>query len=524
MYEPRHYDRPPTYSAHYTAPSNVYPSRSYYSQRSEYGPSSPVPQDFYTNGTPQNFYRLLSPPGIVKSMEGLVVLLCFVIFACVASTLVWDMHGFDANISGYLSASGSFGAGVGSGYYGGSYGYQTSYMTPYSAKSAMISMAAINFIISLGFLVASFSKARGLRGRRFYLTVLVADIILSILQGIIDIIFVIGVNPMAQSSQSMLYNPILMMCQTYQGTTISGGVGTGFPGAYPMFTQYLYHYCYMDPEEAVALVCGIFVVIALAVAAYFSYKTRSKIWRHGKHNIYWEEPPLLNSSRSQDLQDWTSNLRSTHMTSTLVLSEKAAPDLRGENSVLSYPVGTVSVVSRGTYNEYRENVKRGPPEPLYRDNSDSSSIVEEIEVQSASLEQEKNRGQVEESQYETGYTTGAETSAELDIDKLEDLYPEITSDAQRHEYKRDFDLSLSEYKQLCAEMDDINDQMNKLSRELDTLEEGSMKFQAVADEYNRLKDIKQTPDYKTKKLQCKEIRQKLFHIKRLVKSYDRGYS
>lgn len=57
------------------------------------------------------------------------------------------------------------------------------------------------------------------------------------------------------------------------------------------------------------------------------------------------------------------------------------------------------------------------------------------------------------------------------------MYPEITSDAQRQQYRREFDLDLAEYKRLCAEMDDINDQMNKLSRELDTLQEGSTKFQ-----------------------------------------------
>lgn len=57
------------------------------------------------------------------------------------------------------------------------------------------------------------------------------------------------------------------------------------------------------------------------------------------------------------------------------------------------------------------------------------------------------------------------------------LYPEITSDTQRHEYKKEFDSDLRTYKELCAEMDDINDQINKLSRELDALEEGSSKYQ-----------------------------------------------
>ena len=56
-------------------------------------------------------------------------------------------------------------------------------------------------------------------------------------------------------------------------------------------------------------------------------------------------------------------------------------------------------------------------------------------------------------------------------------YPEIQSDAERHEYKREFDADLKDYKRLCAEMDDINDQLNKLSRQLDVLDETSAKYQ-----------------------------------------------
>lgn len=57
------------------------------------------------------------------------------------------------------------------------------------------------------------------------------------------------------------------------------------------------------------------------------------------------------------------------------------------------------------------------------------------------------------------------------------LYPEITSDEQRHDYKREFDADLREYKRMCADMDDINDQLNKLSRQLDSLDDTSAKYQ-----------------------------------------------
>ena len=57
------------------------------------------------------------------------------------------------------------------------------------------------------------------------------------------------------------------------------------------------------------------------------------------------------------------------------------------------------------------------------------------------------------------------------------LYPEITSDEQRQQYKREFDSDLAQYKRLCADMDNVSDEMHKLSRELDALDESSVKYQ-----------------------------------------------
>uniref|UniRef100_A0A3Q1G2L7 Occludin n=1 Tax=Acanthochromis polyacanthus TaxID=80966 RepID=A0A3Q1G2L7_9TELE len=546
MYEPRYYDSPPVYSPPYSTTShNFYPPRSVHSPRSQYVPYSyNVPPDsYYVEEKPQHFYRWFSPPGFVKTFQGATVLMCFLIFALVASTLVWDMNGFGYGGYGVVDAGGV--SGMGSGYYGGSYGYGGSYMTPQSAKAAMISMAAINFLVSLGFLVGSFSRSRVMRGCKFYLTVFICDIILAVLQGIIDIIFVIGVNPMSQSSQSMLYNPMLMMCQNIQGSpSFSASAGAGFPGGYPMFNQYLHHYCYMDPEEAVAFVLGLFVVLVLSLAAYYAYKTRSKIWRHGKANIYWDEP-LVRPSEGQDVQDWVNHVgeaRSTQQAPTVVVSERAAPDPRAENSVVSYGNGTVSIHSDGNYksNSFPANNSnsRGG-EPLYQNtraavcsssSSDETNGVRKPPPHYVKKEQRKSKEPLPaaqvmvESQYETGYTTG-DTGNELDRDHtghLYRLYPEIITDEQRRKYKKEFDSDLLSYKSLCSEMDNISDQMHKLSRELDTLDEGSMKYQGVADEYNRLKDLKRTADYQAKKKQCKELRQKLFHIKRLVKIYDQA--
>uniref|UniRef100_A0A3B5LB67 Zgc:154006 n=1 Tax=Xiphophorus couchianus TaxID=32473 RepID=A0A3B5LB67_9TELE len=415
MYEPRYYDSPPVYSPPYSTTSHsLYLPRSVHSPQSQYVSYAhqPPPDSYYMEGQPQHFYRWFSPPGFVKTFQGTTALMCFIIFACVASTLVWDMNGF--GYGGYGVGDAVSVGGAGSGYYGGSYGYGGSYMTPQSAKAAMISMVAINFLVSLSFLVGSFSRSRMMRGCRFYLTIFISDIILAVFQGIIDIIFVIGVNPMSQSSQSMLYNPMLRMCQNIQGTpSLSGSVGAGFPGGFPLYNQYLYHYCFMDPEEAVGLVLGLLVVVALSISAYYAYKTRSKIWRHGKSNILWDEPMV----RLSDGHD----ARSTQQAPTIVVSEHAAPDLRAENS--------------GGHSEGHKE-------------ADACLISRSVPPKDNQLRASR-------------------------------MYPAITTDEQRRQYKREFDSHLAHYKRLCSEMDHISDQVHKLSRELDTLDEGSVRYQVT---------------------------------------------
>lgn len=59
------------------------------------------------------------------------------------------------------------------------------------------------------------------------------------------------------------------------------------------------------------------------------------------------------------------------------------------------------------------------------------------------------------------------------------LYPEIISDEQRQNYKTEFDSDLSRYKTLCADMDELSDQIHQLSRELDSLDADSIKYQVT---------------------------------------------
>ncbi|XP_028817847.1 occludin isoform X2 [Denticeps clupeoides] len=532
MFEKQRYDSPPMYSPPYSPASNGYgPPESFHASRAELDPYPPPPGSYYVEDKPQHFYKWLSPPGIVKAMEGLIIVLCLGIFACVASTLVWDYQ-YGYGMGGYGMGGYGSGLGYGSGYgygsnmgYGYGGGYYNSYPTPYSAKSSMIAMAAINFVGALGFFIATFSKSSAFRSRKFYLVVLVVSAILAVLQGIINIVYIVGVNPMAQSSSS-IYNPMVMMCQQMYGSGVSGMGGVG---GFPIYNQYLYHYCYVDPQEAVAMVCGFMVVVALIVVAVFSFKIRSKIWRYGKPNIYWEEP-LTRGPEGRDVEDWVNNVddnQSVQDAPTVVISEKVAPPLNKANSLASIPPKTDSGFSPGSYsNMYERSISR-PSEPHSQFGGASSSYSEEANgtVHKPSARRGKRRRrnpELDESQYETEYTTGGETANEVDQDHWESLYPEIASDAQRQEYKREFDTELKLYKHLCAEMDDINDQLNKLNRELDTLDEGSAKYQAVAEEYNHIKDLKRMPEYQSKKVECRQLRHKLFHIKRMVKDYDRS--
>uniref|UniRef100_A0A3Q0S6J8 Occludin n=1 Tax=Amphilophus citrinellus TaxID=61819 RepID=A0A3Q0S6J8_AMPCI len=525
MFDKQQYESPPVYSPPFTPPPNngFGPVGSFHDPQSDYNAYPPPPGSYYIEDRPQHFYKWLSPPGIVKAMMATVVVLCVAIFACVASTLMWDIqYGYGTGMGYYGSGmgygSGYIGGGYGSGYgsyggYGNFYG-SGSYVSPYSAKAAMIAMAAINFIGALAFFITSFSKSNVVRSRKFFLAVLISSVLMAVLQGIINIVYIVGVNPMAQSSSSMIRNPMLVMCQSLYQTSYSqmGGVG-----GFPMYNQYLYHYCFVDPQEGIAMACGFLVVIALGVAAFFAQKTRGKIWRYGKPNIYWDEPFVGGkASEGRDVEEW---VRDSRMKKITFPSCIPAFPLTQTELVISVPLDLDS--STNPYKPTKLNVF------LFLIIKELSSPSEETgggRKPSAHRGKRRRRNpELDESQYETEYTTGGETGNELDAEEWDSMYPEITSDAQRHDYKREFDTDLREYKRLCAEMDDINDQLNKLSRQLDTLDDTSARYQIVADEYNQLKDLKQTSDYQAKKRECRRLRHKLFHIKRMVKDYDKNH-
>ncbi|KAM4709035.1 occludin-like isoform 1-T3 [Discoglossus pictus] len=493
MYNQKSYDSPPVYSP----PSSYFHQTSHAPGSLAYHVRSAPPDSFYQEDVPpQLFYKWNSSPGIVRILQGTVIFLCVAIFACVASTLAWEYN---------YGGMGGLGLGMGS-YYGGGYmggygGYSYGMTNPQAASGFMMAMAVLTFAAVLGLFIASVSKSSGSRSRRFFMAVLVVSAVLAILELIASIVYIAGVNPRAQMGGSLYYNQMMMMCnQIY--SPVSSGAG--------FVNQYLYHYCMVDPQEAIAIVCGFIIVILLCVTSFFAQKTRRKIWSYGEPNIYWDKP-IGSYQEGPNVEEWVKSVPGVPPddTATLTYSEK--------------PESPVKALSNNSiYKPPQESIESRSETPLI-----SSSFV----AVSAPPEQTKRppvrrgrrwRRNPELDEYETDYTTAVESGDERDFGEWDSLYPPIVSDDERQDYKREFDSDLRRYKKMCAEMDDINNQLQQLNKQLDGLTEGTTQYQGVAEEYNRLKDLKRTPDYQTKKMETKQLRNKLFHIKRMVNGYDKS--
>uniref|UniRef100_A0A8B9S0E4 MARVEL domain-containing protein n=1 Tax=Accipiter nisus TaxID=211598 RepID=A0A8B9S0E4_9AVES len=90
MFSKKSYDGPP---GGYGPPTGYGPPAGDYGY--DYGARSPPPGSYYIEDVPQHFYKWTSPPGVVRILEAIVILLCIAIFACVASTLAWEYgYGF----------------------------------------------------------------------------------------------------------------------------------------------------------------------------------------------------------------------------------------------------------------------------------------------------------------------------------------------------------------------------------------------------------------------------------------------
>ncbi|CAJ1070045.1 occludin [Xyrichtys novacula] len=474
---------------------------------------------YYPDDEFQHFYRWTSPPGILKIMAIIVVVLCVAIFACVASTLAWDTQGALGGFGGIGyggTYGGTYGGGYGGGYAGGSnygsfgggaygagnnYGYGGlggNYNDPRKGKGFIIAMAAITFIAALVIFIIIVSHQSLSQSRKFYLAVIIICAILALLMLIATIVYLVAVNPMAQSAGSAYGSQIAGLCAQYQQPQPSG----------VFVNQYLYHYCVVEPQEAIAIVFGFLVTIALIIMLVFALKTRQKIQNYGKSNILWKKVKVVDELEPpQDVEAWVNNVSATP--EPLAMSEYPEK-LRSSRNQLddestNYDKPPYSYTPPPIVDDVR--VQNGAPQGA---NSDIPS--------SAGRPKKRRPRRADGQDYDTDYNSSGD---ELDDDDFDREFPPIANEQDRNDYKREFDRDHQEYKDLQAELDAINKSLSDVNRELDYLEEGSPQYLDALDEYDRIKSLKRSPDYQMKKRRCKYLKGKLNHIKKMVSDYDR---
>ncbi|XP_054468297.1 LOW QUALITY PROTEIN: occludin [Anoplopoma fimbria] len=474
---------------------------------------------YYPDDEFQHFYRWTSPPGVLKIMSIISIVMCVAIFACVASTLAWDsqgaMGGFGVSVGSYggsyggggYGGGGYGGGGYGGGSYGGGggYGYGQlggNYNDPRKGKGFIIAMAAITFIACLTIFIIVVSHQSLSESRRFYLAVVIICAILALLMLIAAIVYLVAVNPSAQSG-SAYGSQIAGLCAQYQQPQVTG----------VFVNQYLYHYCVVEPQEAIAVVFGFLVAVALIIMLVFALKTRQKIRSFGKSNILWKKVKVINEMEPpQDVEAWVNNVS----VGPEVLPMSDYPDKR-----------------RGSRNQLDdESTNYDKPPYIYTPQPPEEEVIPlqngapystNSDVPSSAGRPKKRRAnrprRADGQDYETDYNSSGD---ELDDNDFDGEFPRIADEAERNDYKRQFDHDHAEYKDLQAELDALNKSLSEVDRELDDLQEGSPQYLDALDEYNRIKKIKKSPDYQVKKRRCKYLKSKLNHIKKMVIDYDRN--
>uniref|UniRef100_A0A3B4GTI4 Occludin-like n=1 Tax=Pundamilia nyererei TaxID=303518 RepID=A0A3B4GTI4_9CICH len=431
---------------------------------------------YYSGNKVLHFYRWNSPPGVMKIMCIIIIIMCVAVFACVASTLAWD---YEMSLMGGGTGlmPGSYGSGYGTGYggaYGGSYGggYGGSYsgyggtqMDPRSGKGFIIAISAITFIAVLIIFIMVVSRQGTARSSKFYLASIIICAILAFLMIIATIVYLVAINPTAQSTGSMYYNQVVQMCAQFQNQVQPQGL---------FLNQYLYHYCVVEPQEAIAVVMGFLVFVALIILLVFAVKTRQQIRRWGPERILWEEVKVVNVGHHNSVGEWVTNV-----------SGDPEVFVNDHNDKV------------GAFAKMDESVN-----PVCRD-SDISSYVGGLQPRLRD------------------YDTGVESGDDLEEEDFSVLFPPILDEQERLAYKQEFDRDHQEYKNLQAELDGINQDLADLDRELDRHSDGSPEFMDALRDYNRLKDFKKSSEYQIKKKRCKYLRSKLSHIKRKISEYDR---
>ncbi|XP_063049748.1 uncharacterized protein LOC134444346 [Engraulis encrasicolus] len=470
-----------------TMPSNKHSSSPYgHRHHGSRNKSQHTFSGYYPDEKLLHFYKWTSPPGVMKIMSIIIIVMCVAVFACVASTLAWDYDmsamglggiggGMTGGYYGGGSYGGSYGGSVGSAGYGGGagmggYGYGGGqYMDPKSGKAFIIAIAAITFIAVLIIFILVVSRQGTARSHKFYLGAIIVSAILALLMLIATIVYLVAVNPRAQSSGSIMYSQVMMMCAQFQNQQPTSGL---------VINQYLYHYCVVEPQEAIAIVLGFLIVVGLIILLVFGVKTRSQIRRYGPERVLWEEVKMLRDVGPQSVGEWVKSVS-------------------GEPEAL---VNDYNDKVGGSRNYLDESVDR---KPIYLPGS--SDITSSLGGLKSKLKESD---------------LGAESGDELDDLDLGSEYPPIATEEQRLHYKREFDRDLMEYKRLQAEVDDVNLGLSEVDKELGRVPEGSPQFLDAMDEYTRLKNLKKSAEYQLKKKRSKYLRAKLSHVKRMVSQYD----
>ncbi|XP_017296232.1 occludin b [Kryptolebias marmoratus] len=477
--------------------SPMYPaSGSKYKHRHSEALSNPA-FSYYQRDKMLHFYRWTSPPGVMKIMCIIIIIMCVAVFACVASTLAWD---YDASVMGGLGggllpgygssyggsypgsygggsySSGSYGGAFGSGSYGsglgGTYGngYGGTQIDQISGKGFIIAIAALTFIAVLVIFILVISRQNAARSHKFYLAAIIICAILAFLMIIATIVYLVAVNPMAQNSGSLMYNQVIQLCAQYQNQPQAQGI---------FINQYLYHYCVVEPQEAIAIVLGFLVFVALIILLVFAVKTRGLLRRWGPERVLWDEVKVIESGLQNSVGEWVSKV-----------SGQPEPMLNDYNDQV------------GGSREYLDQPNNN--KPLYLPgSSDISSYVDGVNPRLKD------------------YDPGVESGDDLDDEDFSVLFPSIVDEHERLSYKREFDRDHVEYKNLQAELDDINQDLADVEGDLDRLSEGSPQFLDALNEYTKLKNLKKSSDYQVKKKRCKYLRSKLSHIKKMISEYDR---
>ncbi|XP_037536561.1 occludin b [Nematolebias whitei] len=469
------------------------PNGSKYKHRHSEVMSNPV-FSYYQGDRMLHFYRWTSPPGVMKIMSIIIIIMCVAVFACVASTLAWDydastLGGVIPGMGSYSPNSGSYGGAYAGSYgtnygtsYGGSYGsnlggaygqysnYGGTQIDQVSGKGFIIAIAALTFIAVLVIFVLVVSRQTAARSPKFYLATIIICAILAFLMIISSIVYLVAVNPMAQTSSSLMYNQMIQLCAQYQNQPQAQGL---------FINQYLYHYCVVEPQEVIAIVLGFLVFIALIILLVFAVKTRGQIMRWGPERILWEEVKVVNSGHKNSVGEWVKNVSGDPEVMLNDYNDKVG----GSRDFLDQP----------DYNK-----------PLYLPgDSDISSFVGGVNPRLKD------------------YDTGVESGDDLDEEDFSVLFPSILDEHERLKYKREFDRDHLEYKNLQAELDNVNQDLAGVEGDLDRLSEGSPQFLDALNEYNKLKNLKKSSDYQMKKKRCKYLRFKLSHIKKRISDYDR---